>query len=237
MTRFERLFVWTGGAMFVLSLAACAYFYVVAWASPATEGDWRPASAIAIDTALFAVFALHHSLFAREPIKKTIARVVPGHLVRSFYVWTASVLLLGVLALWQPVRGDVYQVTGWPALAHAAVQLSGIWLTARSVATIDPLELAGIRHGDAGSADGPAENVLQTGGPYRWVRHPVYLGWVLALFGAAHMTADRLAFAAISTAYLLAAIPWEERSLGRVFGEPYARYQRAVRWRVVPYVY
>ena len=102
-------------------------------------------SAAAIDAVLFAVFALHHSLFARESIKRTVARVVPERLLRSFYVWTASALLLGVLALWQPVGGDVYHVTGWPAFVHAAVQLFGIWLIARSVARISPLELAGIK--------------------------------------------------------------------------------------------
>ena len=142
----------------------------------------------------------------------------------------ASLLLLIVPALWQPVAGHVYTVTGWRAIAHAAVQLSGLWLIARSVATIDPLELAGIK--PASGSDS-----LQTAGPYRWVRHPLYLGWLLAVFGAADMTADRLAFAAITTAYLLVAIPWEERSLRRIFGEPYARYQHTVRWRVIPYLY
>ena len=235
MTKFERLFVWTGGAMFVTSLAGCAYFYLVIWASPAAAGR-SPMMAAAIDTALFAVFALHHSFFARESVKTTIARVVPERLLRSFYVWIASVLLLAVLALWQRVAGTVYDVTGSPAFVHAAVQLFGIWLIARSVAQISPLELAGIRHAPVISVSHVSQ-ALQVGGPYKWVRHPLYLGWVLALFGAAHMTADRAAFATISTAYLLVAIPWEERSLLRVFGEPYARYQRAVRWRVVPYVY
>jgi protein-S-isoprenylcysteine O-methyltransferase Ste14 len=119
---------------------------------------------------------------------------------------------------------------------HAGVQLSGLWLIARSVARISALELAGIKPAPINKIS-KVGNVLQTGGPYRWVRHPLYLGWLLVLFGVAHMTADRLAFASISTAYLLLAIPWEERSLLRVFGEPYARYQRVVRWRVVPYVY
>jgi methanethiol S-methyltransferase len=240
MTKFERLFVWCGGVMFVMSLAACAYFYLVVWASPAAAGGgWTAARAAAIDAVLFAVFALHHSLFARESMKSRIARVVPERLLRSFYVWTASALLLGVPALWQPVAGDVYNVTGWPSFVHVTVQLSGIWLIARSVARISPLELAGINHAPVTTVSNVsnASNALQVGGPYRWVRHPLYLGWLLALFGAAHMTGDRLAFAAISTAYLLVAIPWEERSLLRVFGEPYARYQRVVRWRVVPYVY
>ena len=187
-------------------------------------------AAVAIDAGLFGVFALHHSLFARRSVKTHLARVLPERLLRSFYVWTASLLLLWVLALWRPAAGDVYAATGWLAAAHAAVQLSGFWLIAQSVARIDPLELAGIRPASGSEA-------LQVAGPYRWVRHPLYLGWMLVVFGAAHMTGDRLAFAAISTAYLIVAIPWEERSLLRLFGEPYARYQRRVRWRVVPYVY
>ncbi len=74
-------------------------------------------------------------------------------------------------------------------------------------------------------------------GPYRWVRHPLYLGWALAVFGAAHMTGSRLLFAAISTAYLVLAVPFEERSLLRAFGDAYAQYQRAVPWRILPFVY
>jgi protein-S-isoprenylcysteine O-methyltransferase Ste14 len=228
MTKVEHVFVWSGGALFVLSLAACVYAYVFVWASPAADAfAWTP---VAINAVLFAVFAFHHSLFARKSIKQLVARIVPDRLVRSFYVWIASLLLLIVLAYWQPIAGEAYAVTGWRALAHAAVQVCGLWLIARSVATIDPLELAGIRP-PAGS------DALQIAGPYRFVRHPVYLGWVLAVFGAAQMTGDRLVFAAITTAYLCVAIPWEERSLLQMFGEPYARYRRTVRWRIIPYVY
>jgi protein-S-isoprenylcysteine O-methyltransferase Ste14 len=213
--------------MFVSSLAVCAYAYVIRWASPSIGGGWTHA---AVNAALFAVFALHHSLFAREPVKRRLARVVPDRLLRSVYVWIASLLLLLVLALWQPIAGTVYAVAGWRVVAHAAVQVAGIWLIARSVSEIDPLELAGIKPPSGSDS-------LQFGGPYRWVRHPLYLGWLLAVFGAAHMTANRLAFASITTAYLLVAIPWEERSLRRLFGEPYARYQQTVRWRVIPFLY
>jgi protein-S-isoprenylcysteine O-methyltransferase Ste14 len=228
MTRFERLFVWSGGSLFVLSLAACAYAYLVSWAVPAPPAE--VVTATAIDAILFALFAAHHSLFAREPIKRLVARIVPERLLRSFYVWIASLLLFGVLAFWQPVAGSAYAVTGWRAAAHAAVQLAGLWLIVRSVARIDPLELAGIK-APAGSGS------LQTAGPYRWVRHPLYLGWVLIVFGTAHMTANRLTFAALSTSYLCVAIPWEERSLRRVFGDEYVRYQQMVRWRMIPFVY
>ena len=92
------------------------------------------------------------------------------------------------------------------------------------------LELAGIR-------EHTRDEPLQISGPYRWVRHPVYLGWLLATFGAAHMTGDRLAFAGISALYLVIAMPIEERALRRSFGETYASYEQRVRWRIVPYLY
>ena len=157
-------------------------------------------------------------------------KVLPERLLRSVYVWIASALFLIVCALWQPVGGDVYFVTGWRTVAHAGVQLGGVWFIARALSTIDPLELAGIHRPSA-------SETLQITGPYRWVRHPLYLGWLLAVFGAAHMTGDRLAFAAMSSIYLFVAIPWEERSLARTFGEQYEAYKQQVRWRVVPYVY
>ena len=91
--------------------------------------------------------------------------------------------------------------------------------------------MAGIRSPSAGNPP-----TLQEKGPYRWVRHPLYLGWMLATFGAAHMTADRLAFAAISSVYLLMAMPWEERSLERAFPDHYPRYRQRVRWKLIPYV-
>jgi protein-S-isoprenylcysteine O-methyltransferase Ste14 len=74
-------------------------------------------------------------------------------------------------------------------------------------------------------------------GPYRWVRHPIYLGWVLVVFGAPAMTTGRLLFAAVSTIYLVVAIPLEERSLAVEFGTAYSAYQRQVRWRLIPGVW
>jgi methanethiol S-methyltransferase len=188
---------------------------------------WRPLLA---DTGLLTLFALHHSLFARNRVKAWMVRVVPARLERSVYVWIASALLILVCTRWRRVGGTIYDIAGWRAVAHAGLQLFGVWLIARSVAGIDPLELAGIR--EQASRGG-----LQTTGPYGWVRHPLYLGWVLAVFGAAHMTGDRVAFAVITTLYLMVAVPWEERSLREGFGDEYRAYQRRVRWRIVPYVF
>jgi protein-S-isoprenylcysteine O-methyltransferase Ste14 len=223
----QRAFVWLGGALFVGSLAYCAWWYLFALGAP---GPGVSGTSVAIDFLLVAVFALHHSVLAREGVKARVARAIPARLIRSVYVWTASLLLIMVCALWAPVGGDLYRAIGWRAAVHAAVQVYGVWLIAQSVRGIDALELAGIRNE---SARGP----LQVRGPYALVRHPLYFGWVLAVFGVAHMTGDRLAFAAITTLYLVIAIPLEERSLVRSFGDDYRRYTRDVRWRMIPFIY
>ena len=222
-----RGFVWLGGALFVTSLGLCAWSYGIGMGQVTTFAGWRPG---AVDAGLVTLFALHHSLFARERVKDWMARRVPAPLRRSLYVWIASLLLMLVSVLWQPIGGELYRATGARAFALMATRLAGLWLTVRAVAKIDPLELAGIR--PAGPVDG-----LQVGGPYRWVRHPLYLGWALMVFGAAHLTGDRLAFAALTTGYLIVAIPLEERSLRRSFGDDYRRYMRDVPWRMIPFIY
>ena len=74
-------------------------------------------------------------------------------------------------------------------------------------------------------------------GPYRLVRHPLYFGWALLVFGAPHMTGDRFTFAVVSTIYLAIAIPFEERGLDALFGPAYGRYRKHVRWRMLPGLY
>lgn len=222
-----RAFVWLGGALFAASLAFCAWTYAAVFGRPLPFAGWPPA---AFDAALITVFALHHSFFARERVKARLERIVPASRLRAVYVWIASLLLILVCAAWRPIGGDVYAFTGIAAVTCAAVQLLGLVITARGVARIDPLELAGIR--PARTSQG-----LQVTGPFRWVRHPLYLGWVLMVFGAAHVTGDRLAFAATTSLYLVIAIPWEEQSLRRSFGDDYLRYMRDVRWRMIPFIY
>ena len=219
-------FVWLGGVLFVSALAYCGYSFGVTWSR---EIAFRPES-LALDAALFTIFALHHSLFARDTVKHRLSSLVPNALLRSCYVWLASALLIAVCALWRPIGGELYHHTGMLAAAHAAAQIAGVLIIVQAVRTIDPLELAGIR-------EHPDAVALQIVGPYRWVRHPLYSGWVLLTFGAAHMTGDRLFFAGIALVYLLIAMPFEERSLRKSFGAAYDDYTRHVRYRLVPYVY
>jgi protein-S-isoprenylcysteine O-methyltransferase Ste14 len=121
--------------------------------------------------------------------------------------------------------------------------VAGLVLTLRSAARIDVWDLAGVRQARAASSTPSTTGrpsvapALEVRGAYRWVRHPIYLGWVLMIFGAPFMTTGRLLFAGVSTAYLVAAIPLEERSLTEEFGPAYTAYQRQVRWRLVPGVW
>jgi methanethiol S-methyltransferase len=226
MTIFAGAFVWLGGAMFVGSLAFCAYTYGITWGAVASFRPW----AIPIDAALFGLFALHHSVFARDSVRRWLSALVPEPMLRSFYVWLASALLIVACAAWQPVGGELYRHSGVSAIVHALVQLFGVLIIIQGVRVIDPLELAGIRlH--------PESTSLQIVGPYRFIRHPFYTGWVLLTFGTAHMTGDRLAFAGISLFYLLIAMPFEERSLRMSFGAAYDEYRQRVRYRLIPYVY
>ena len=226
--------------MFAASLAFFLYSYLVRFGRPAAgPGVLVP---VVIDAALFTLFALHHSLFARPLVKRWLfgAGVRPGSdlgltpLERPAYVWVASVLFMAVCAAWRPVPGELYHVTGVVALAAYAVHAAGIVLTARGSARLDVLDLAGVR----AVSPAPVSHVpLQTHGVYGFVRHPVYFAWVLMVVGTPHMTMTRLTFAVISTTYLAIAIPFEERGLLDVFGSEYREYQKRVRWRMIPGVY
>jgi methanethiol S-methyltransferase len=224
---------WTGAAAFLVSLLVFLYLYGITYGR--ASGASPAGAAVAIDILLFSVFALHHSLLARTGLKRRVTRVVPDWLERSAFTWTASVLFAIVCLAWQPVDGLLYSLPGgWRAAGHAA-QLAGILLVLAGASAIDVLDLAGVRQVlDARTGDTRPHVTLKTNGAYGFVRHPVYFGWTLLVFGAPHMTGTRALFAIVSTVYLAIAIPFEERSLIDVFGDAYRRYQRLTRWRMLP---
>jgi methanethiol S-methyltransferase len=230
-----RVAAWGGGAAFVASLGYFLYAYLVRFGRAVPDGPWLPATAL--NVTLFTAFALHHSAFARTPLKAWLRRTVDPRLERTVYVWISSLLFLAVCWLWRPVPGELYHLAGPGWWLAVALQGAGVLLTHLGSGALDALQLAGIRqlHAPADAQDRPA--ALVTSGVYRLVRHPLYFGWALLVFGAPHMTLTRFTFAVISTLYLMLAIPWEERSLRDTFGPAYADYQRRVRWRMLPFLY
>ena len=221
--------MWLGGVAFVASLGYVVYFYAVILGSAAGTPDRLFLNTL-VDTALFTGFALHHSLFARTGVKAIVSRWVSPANERSVYVWVSSVLLFAVCLFWQAVPGLIYRAEGIVRLALFGLQVVGLVLTVRGASVIDPLELAGIRQASTRASN----DTLRVAGPFRVVRHPIYLGWMLMVFGAPTMTANRLLFAVLSSLYLILAIPWEEKSLVAVHGDRYRAYQHQVRWRVIP---
>lgn len=223
---------WAGGAAFVAALLYLVYFYVVTLGSTAGDPAHGLQNAV-VDTLLFSGFALHHSLLARDRAKHLLARVIPARFERSMYVWTASALAVAMCLAWQPVPGMVYRVDGVARVPFWMAQLLGAVVVLRAARVISPFELAGI----AQAAGHRSSHALQIVGPFRFVRHPIYLGWIVMVFATPTLTANRLLFAVVSTLYLILAIPWEERSLAAVHGDRYRDYQRAVRWRLLPRVW
>ena len=220
---------------FLDALLYFAYRYVVVFGRE-VAGPIR-ARVIVADVVLFSLFALHHSLCARDVFRKWVTRLV-GPLERSFYVWIASALFIAVCALWRPVAGIAWRVD--EAVAFWVItfaQLVGVWLSLRSAALIDIGELSGLKQIDGRDGGDVAGVQFKTRGPYGWVRHPIYAGWFLMVFAVPVMTMTRLVFAVTSSAYLLIAIPFEERSLRRSSHGAYDRYMRQVRWRLVPRVF
>jgi protein-S-isoprenylcysteine O-methyltransferase Ste14 len=222
-----------GAALFAASLVYAGVVYVDRFADASGFAADRP-RAIVIDLALFTMFAIHHSVFARMGVKAWIARRIP-RLERTVYVAASSLLFIGVMAAWQPVPGVVWHVGRPVSLLLAGLQVAGVVLTLVAARELDVFALAGLRQAIGRATERPA--ALVRTGTYGFVRHPVYFAWLLMVWPSPFFTGSRALFAAVSTAYLVLAVPIEERTLRRVFGPAYDDYARTVRWRMLPFLY
>ena len=222
-----------GAGLFVLSLSYFLYRYWTTFGTR-TEGPLRQA-ALVWNVVLFSMFALHHSVFAREAVRRWLAHAL-GPLERSFYVWIASLLFIAVCKLWLPLAGTVWELNGALRLVLLFLQFVGIVISVYSASLIDIWDLAGIRQLDSRPAESQTTD-FKTRGPYGWVRHPIYLGWLLVVFAVGTMTMTRFVFAVVSCAYILLAIPFEERSIRRSSNGAYERYMKQVPRKLVPGLY
>jgi protein-S-isoprenylcysteine O-methyltransferase Ste14 len=186
-------------------------------------------TALTIDLALLSLFAVQHSLMARQGFKRLLTRVIPAAAERSTYVLASSLALLLLFWQWRPLGGVVWDV---PHQAGRAVLYAGFafgW-TLVFVATIviNHFDLFGLRQTWRGFR-GEEQQELRFATPflYRIVRHPLYVGWFFAFWSTPTMTMTHLLFAVMTTAYILVAIQLEERDLLRAHPE-YAEYRRRV---------
>jgi methanethiol S-methyltransferase len=185
--------------------------------------------ALAINVLLLGLFAVQHSVMARPAFKRWWTQYVPQAAERSTYVLASSIALIVLFVFWQPLGGVVWSVED-PIGQYAlyAVFAAG-WATVLvSTFLINHFDLFGLRQVWLELRDKPY-TALMFGTPvfYRYVRHPLYVGWLMAFWATPYMTVTHLVFALITTAYILAAIRFEERDLMAAHPE-YAEYRRKV---------
>ena len=184
--------------------------------------------AVAIDLALLAAFALHHSVMARDSAKRLITRVVPTAAERSTYVLVAAALLALALWQWRPITGSVWHVSAqpWRDVLWAGYGLG--WLTAlASTFMIDHFDLVGLRQAASrpGNYRPPTFKVRWL---YAYVRHPLMLGLLIAFWITPDMTVGHLLFALAATGYIAIGVQLEERDLRRELGQRYRDYASQV---------
>jgi protein-S-isoprenylcysteine O-methyltransferase Ste14 len=188
-------------------------------------------AAVLVDTLLLLVFAVPHSVMARPAFKRWWTRLVPPPVERSTYVLVSSLALGLLFWQWRPVQAVVWQVTN-PAVHSLvlAVFWAGWAVVLVSTFLIDHFDLFGLRQVYLYASGRPYTPVsFKVWGLYRYVRHPIMLGFLLAFWAAPTMTAGHLLFAGATTGYILIALRLEERDLVSFHGEQYQGYQRQTR--------
>ncbi|HZY53193.1 MAG TPA: isoprenylcysteine carboxylmethyltransferase family protein [Reyranella sp.] len=186
--------------------------------------------ALIVNTALLGLFAVQHSVMARPAFKRWWKAIVPDSVERSTYVIFSSLALVLLFWQWQPMPQPIWSVTDPTGVVILRVVFWAGWaLVFLSTFLINHFELFGLRQVwcrlTGKTLPPPA---FRTPSLYRHVRHPLYLGFLLAFWSTPVMTMGHLLFAAATTGYILIAIQLEERDLIAIFGDRYRRYREQV---------
>ena len=233
---FKRLFFFAYGlvcyaiflATFLYAIAFVGGFIVPNRLDGPLEGSI--ASAIAIDCALLMVFAVQHSVMARRWFKERWTQIIPWTIERSTYVLAASLALSLVIWQWRPIGIEIWTVENPAARALLwALFAAGFGTVLVVTFLINHFDLFGLRQVWMPLIGKPYTPVnFVTPLPYRYVRHPLYFGFLLAFWSTPHMTLAHLVFAVATTAYIVLAIQFEEHDLIAEHGASYQEYRRKV---------
>ena len=218
-------------AFFVAILYAIGFLSGLVVPKSIDTGTAGPmAEAFIINLLLMSVFAVQHSVMARQGFKQWWTQFVPKSVERSTYVLFSSLALILLFWQWRPIPAVVWHIDN-PQIAMAMIGLSfaGWLIVLSSTFLINHFELFGLHQ--------VANNLVAREMPtprfrtplyYKFVRHPLYLGFIIAFWVAPTMTVGHLLFAAVTTAYIFVGILLEERDLVDLFGDDYRRYKDRV---------
>ena len=186
--------------------------------------------ALLVDLVLLGLFAVQHSVMARPWFKRAWTRVVSASIERSTYVLLASLVLLLLYAEWRPITALVWKVENPVGVALLGAAFWFGWgVLFVSTFLINHFELFGLRQVFARLTGGEIPSpVFRSPLLYRHVRHPIYLGFLIAFWSSPRMTAGHLVFSLGMTGYILLGIRLEEHDLTELFGEQYRRYKARV---------
>lgn len=195
--------------------------------SPATR-SFLPA--VGIDLLLLGIFAVQHSVMARPWFKRWLTSFIPEPAERSTYVLISSVALIALFIYWQPLGGVIWNLKAPAArLLMYSMFGAGFGLVLLASFLINHFDLFGLRQVWLFVQGKPYTHLkFRTPLLYKYVRHPLYIGWMLWFWFTPTMTAAHFLFAVLTTAYMVTAIRWEERDLVASLGENYARYRESV---------
>ena len=231
-----RTFALCYGALAYL-IFLCSFLYAVGFVSrlmvPKTVDTGVETSilnAVVINLILLSLFAVQHSGMARQGFKRAFARIASPVIERSSYVLSASLLLLLLFWQWRPIPAIVWDIQT-PILADLAVVggFVGWLIVLYSTFLISHFELFGLTQvisNFAGRVVAPVK--FKTPGLYRLIRHPIYLGFIIAFWSTPTMTLGHMLFATVTTAYIFVGIWLEERDLITLFGDQYRHYREKV---------
>ena len=193
-----------------------------------TGSESSAIEAITLDLVLMALFAVQHSVMARRQFKEWWTQFVPATVERSTYVLLASCALILLFWQWRPMPTVLWSVTDprW-AMAVQGLSFLGWLLVLLSTFMINHFELFGLHQVLVNLARRTMpQSEFKAPAFYKFVRHPIYLGFILAFWAAPVMTVGHLVFAAVTTAYIFIGIFLEQRDLVELFGNEYLSYPR-----------
>ncbi|HVP49232.1 MAG TPA: methyltransferase [Bryobacteraceae bacterium] len=215
-------------ATFLYAIGFLGNLYVPKSIDSGPEGSI--AAALAVDAGLLALFALQHSIMARPWFKSAWTRIVPEPVERSTYVLFSSLALALMFWQWRPIGGTIWRIEG--GIAEAAIRglyVAGLLIVLLATFLINHFDLFGLRQVYL-YLIGRRYTQLEFRTPffYRYVRHPLYVGWLLTFWATPVMTAAHLFFAIMTTTYILLAIRFEEADLITLHGATYREYRKQV---------